>query len=87
MHYHIHVKGHLDETWSDCLGGVHISHQQDGSTLLGGNFPDQTALVAVLNTLNDLNVTILCVEYTFTEQHDSQARPELYVFPREGASE
>lgn len=60
--YHIHVKDHLDQSWSDALCGITITHQPDGTSCLHGYLPDQTALIAVLTRLNSLSVTVLSVE-------------------------
>ena len=60
--YNIRVRHHLDLSWSDALGGVSITHQSDGTSLLSGRLPDQTALIAVLVRLNNLGVTVLLVE-------------------------
>ena len=32
--YRIRVKGHLDDRWSDWLGGLAIHLQEDGTTVL-----------------------------------------------------
>ena len=34
--YQIRVKGHLDNSWSERLDGLTITHEDDGSTLLTG---------------------------------------------------
>jgi len=64
--YRITVEGRLDENWAQQLGGMSIAHGNgDGGepvTTLIGSLPDRSALLGVLNTLHDLNVTLLSVE-------------------------
>ncbi len=65
--YRIQVQGILDESWADRLGGMTITTatQADGapvSTLMD-RLPDQAALLGVLNTLYDLHLPLLSVEY------------------------
>ena len=63
-YYKIRVKGHLDHSWSDWLGGMTISHEENGATLLTGALPDQGALHGVLNRLGDLAVQLISVNRT-----------------------
>ena len=60
--YTIRVRGHLDRHWSARLAGLAITPQPDGSTLLAGPLPDQSALFGVLLTIRDLNLTLLLVQ-------------------------
>lgn len=64
--YAIHVQGWLDESWSDTLGGMRIRGAGSGRhavTTLVGRLADQAALISILNTLYDLGLPILSVEY------------------------
>ena len=67
--YSIRVVGRLDESWSERLSGLTIlsynSMLKDGMdvTTLTGKLQDQTALVGVLNTLYNLRLPLLSVEY------------------------
>lgn len=64
--YRIRVQGSLDRTWSDRLGGMAITAENNarGSpvTILVGHLTDQAALVGVLNSLYELHLPILKVE-------------------------
>ena len=64
--YRIEVEGHLDEHWSDRLGGMRIStHKradQSTVTTLTGRVRDQAALAGLLNSLYELHLPILFVE-------------------------
>lgn len=64
--YAIHVQGWLDESWSETLGGMRIRASGSGRhavSILVGRLADQAALISVLNTLYDLGLPILSVEY------------------------
>jgi hypothetical protein len=61
QYYEIRVKGHLDLSWADSMGGLTITHQDNGDTLLIGTLPDQAALHGVLNRLRDLGVQLISV--------------------------
>jgi hypothetical protein len=66
--YRIHVLGSLDESWSDRLGGLRITacsqKDQEGSvTELFGKVRDQAELAGLLDSLYELHLTLLSVEY------------------------
>ncbi len=72
MIYQVRIGGHLDAGWSDWLGGLSITAQPDGSTLLTGTLPDQAALHGVLNKLYSLNLTLLSVQCIGLDRDDAQ---------------
>ena len=63
--YTIRVRGKLDESWFDWLGGVAMSFEPEpdglGVTTLSGSF-DQAALRGLLTYLWDMNLTVLGVD-------------------------
>ncbi len=59
--YEIMVKEPIDPCWSDWLNDFTIQRTERQETRLTGWIPDQTALYGLLNTLRDLNLTLLCV--------------------------
>ncbi len=65
--YRIRVQGFLDESWSERLGGMRISTGSRGDqgsvTALVGLMRDQAELAGVLNSLYELHLTLLSVEY------------------------
>ena len=66
--YRIRVLGLLDESWSDRLGGLRITacslkDQEGPVTELVGQVRDQAKLAGVLNSLYELHLTLLSVEY------------------------
>ncbi len=64
--YRIEVEGFLNESWSECLAGMHITiRKRSDSTIvttLVGRLRDQAELTGVLNSLNDLHRPIVKVE-------------------------
>ena len=65
--YSISVQGLLDESWSERLGGMRITasslKDQGQVTELVGQVRDQAELAGVLNSLYELHMTLLSVEY------------------------
>ena len=59
--YTIKVKGHLEEHWADWLGGLKITHDPQGNSLLTGIVPDQAALHAILAQIRDLGLTLISI--------------------------
>jgi hypothetical protein len=55
----IKIKGHLDGHWSDWLGGLEITHDEHGNSLLTGVVPDQASLHGILAQIRDLGLTII----------------------------
>jgi hypothetical protein len=60
-HYEIHVKGHLDERWSEWFAGLKLTYLEEDVTLLSGTLPDQAAIYGVLERMRDLNLTLISV--------------------------
>ena len=65
--YRIRVKGYLEESWSERLAGMYITvnRREDRRiiTTLVGRLEDQAELAGVLNTLYELHLPLLSVEY------------------------
>jgi hypothetical protein len=59
--YEIRVASHLDDHWSDRLGGLAITRNADGSTTLTGILADQSELYGVLAGLRDIGAALLSV--------------------------
>jgi hypothetical protein len=57
--FEIHIKGHLDESWSDWVEGLDVQLLDNGEMLLSGHIRDQAALMGILNRLYNLNLVIL----------------------------
>jgi hypothetical protein len=59
--YEIHVKGQLDESWSDWLEGLEVKLLDNEEMILFGHIADQAALMGVLNKLYRLNLALLSI--------------------------
>ena len=59
--FKIHVRGQLDESWSDWLEGLDVTLLENGEMILTGHIVDQAALMGTLNKLYGLNLTLLSV--------------------------
>ena len=59
--YLFQVIGHLDDRWSDWLGGLALERQEDGTTVLVGPVVDQAALHGVIIRIRDLGLPLLSV--------------------------
>ena len=57
--YEFRVKGHLNDRWSDWLGGLAVQRQEDGTTVLIGPVVDQAALHGVIIRIRDLGLPLL----------------------------
>ena len=60
--YRIRVSGHIDDRWSDWLGGLTVQRRDDGTTVLVGPIVDQAALHGVIARIRDLGLPLLTVD-------------------------
>ena len=63
--YRIEVQGQLRADWSDRFGAMRISSPEADSavTVLQGHVCDQAELAGILNTLYELHLSLLSVQY------------------------
>jgi hypothetical protein len=61
MVYQIRIKGHLGRQWTDWFGGLTITLEDNGETLLTGPVVDQAALHGVLKKVRDLAMPLVSV--------------------------
>lgn len=61
MEIQIHVKGRIDERWSEWLDGLEIRHTEENETVLTGSILDQSALYGLISKLRDLGLPLSAV--------------------------
>jgi hypothetical protein len=61
MVYQIRIKGHLGREWTDWFGGLTVTLEDSGDTLLTGPVIDQAALHGLLRKVRDLGMPLLSV--------------------------
>ena len=59
MVYQIRIKGHLGPRWADWFGGMTITLEDNGDTLLTGPVVDQAALHGLLRKVRDLGMPLI----------------------------
>ena len=59
--YEIRIKGHLGSQWTDWFGGLTVTLEDNGETLLTGQVVDQAALHGVLKKMRDLGMPLVSV--------------------------
>jgi hypothetical protein len=72
MVYQIRIKGHLSRQWTGWFGGLTITLEENGETLLTGPMIDQAALHGLLKKVRDLGMPLLSVnrvQYHETHQY------------------
>src|SRR5438270_1539572 len=71
--YRIRFKDQLDQRWSTWLGGLKVSHEANGETVLTGEVVDQAALHGLLSKMRDLHLTLISV---YPVEADSPSKEE-----------
>lgn len=66
--YHIRVREALNRSVSDWFGDIVVTPEESGTTLLVGQFADQSALRGFMDRLWNLNFTILYLERVKSEK-------------------
>ncbi len=76
MAYQIRIKGHLGREWTDWFGGLAITLEADGYTILTGPVVDQAALHGLLKRVRDLGMPLISVNRVEPGQTDgSDVKP------------
>ena len=61
MVYQIRIEGHLGPRWADWFGGMTITLEDNGETLLTGPVEEQAALRGLLRKVRDLGMPLISV--------------------------
>ena len=69
--YQIRLKGQLGSQWADWFGGLTITLEEDGHTLLTGPVIDQAALHGLLKKVRDLGMPLLSLNRVEPTQSDA----------------
>ena len=59
--YQIRIQGHLGREWTDWFGGLIITLEDNGETLLTGPVVDQAALYGLLKKVRDVGMPLVSV--------------------------
>ncbi len=59
--YQIRLKGHLGSQWTDWFGGLTVTLEDNGETLLTGPVIDQAALHGLIKKVRDLGMPLVSV--------------------------
>lgn len=59
--YEIRLQGHLGLQWSDWFGGLTLTLEDNGTTVLTGPVVDQAALHGLLRKVRDLGLPLLAI--------------------------
>ncbi len=70
MVYEIRFKGHLGAEWADWFGGLSITLEANGITLLTGQAADQAVLYGWLKKIRDLGLSLLSVNCVSSSKLD-----------------
>jgi len=68
--YQIRIKGHLGSQWTDWFGGLTLTLEANGDTLLTGPVVDQAALHGLLKKVRDLGMPLVSVSLVEPGQAD-----------------
>ncbi len=59
--YAIRIKGHLHDRWTTWFGGLTVTREDNGETLLTGPVVDQAALYGLLRKVRDVGMPLISV--------------------------
>jgi hypothetical protein len=62
--YVIRIGGHLSDTRTSTLEGMHVNPLPDGHTLISGQALDQSALFGILIRIRDMGIPLISITRT-----------------------
>jgi hypothetical protein len=60
--YEIRLTGRLDARWNAWFDGLTVTYENDGTTVISGQVPDQAALHGLLQRVRDLGLPLVSVK-------------------------
>ena len=72
--YEIRLKGHLEARWAAWFGGVSLTQESDGTTVIRGPVIDQAALHGLLSKVRDLGLPLIAVTQVDSKQMKGRER-------------
>ena len=69
--YEIRIKGLLDDRWASWFGGLTLTREDNGETLLTGPVIDQAAFHGLLRKVRDVGMPLLSVTCVRPDQADA----------------
>jgi len=72
MSYQIRLEGHLDDQWAGWFGGMTITLEENGDTLLTGPVVDQAALFGLLKKIRDLGLPLVSLNRVNPAKSDNE---------------
>ena len=72
--YEIRLKGHLEVRWAAWFGGVSLTQESDGTTVIRGPVIDQAALHGLLSKVRDLGLPLIAVTRVDPKQMKGKER-------------
>jgi hypothetical protein len=80
--YQIRLNGQLDCEWTDWFGGLTITLDDDGNTLLTGPAIDQAALHGLLKKVRDLGLSLISINPIKPDPAKVTAASQHQSFPK-----
>ena len=70
----IRVRGLIDESWSEWLGGLALTANEHGETVLTGQIADGSALYGIIARLRDLGLPLQEVKCEDVAQNQEEGQ-------------
>jgi hypothetical protein len=62
------IKGHIGQRLQAAFDGMTCTAQPDGTTVITGNLPDQSAVFGALSTIERLGLTLISIQSSQSEE-------------------
>jgi hypothetical protein len=72
----IHVKGQIDEHWSEWFEGLNITHTETGESVLSGVLADEAAVYGLITKIRDLGLNMVSIINTHHDNDSKEIRKE-----------